>query len=69
MNRNELQQEYHKLDKKLTAFRKRWNARAFKDLEYVKKHRVSKGKQGDFPAWWYEDVERWRELRRQLGIK
>lgn len=69
MNKQELHQEYQHLDEKLTDFRKRWNAAAQKDTEYAMTNHTSKGAQGDFPEWWYRDVDRWRELRRILNIR
>ena len=69
MNKQSLRNEYRQLDKKLTSFRKRWNAKAHKDLEYARVHHVSKGKQDDLPESWYRDVARWKQLRDMLGIR
>jgi len=67
--RNDLRDEYRKLDKRLTAFRLQWNRQARKDIEFANRHHRSNGKQPDFPALWYQDVERWRELRKILKIR
>ena len=66
---NKLREEFHRLDDKLTRFRVRWNRKARQDIQYSLIHHVSKGKQEDFPEWWYRDVARWRELKRLLGIR
>lgn len=69
MDKRALRKEYKALDAKLTEFRKRWNRQAYADLEYAKIHHASKGKQEDFPEWWYEDVARWRQLKHILGMR
>lgn len=69
MDNRALRREYKELDTKLTDFRKRWNKKAHDDIEYSLIHHSSKGKQEDFPEWWYVDVARWRQLKSILNIK
>lgn len=69
MPKQDLYAEYNKLDEKLTRFRKQWNRKAREDIQYSLVHHISKGKQEDFPDWWYVDVERWRELKSLLNIR
>ena len=68
MDKRQARKEYKELDEWLTAFRKRWNEKAFSDLEYTKIYHTTKGKQDDFPEQWYENVACWRQLKRILGI-